>query len=177
MMNELVFILKQERELYIPHIKTPKNHLMAMYTHAEEYRIFRFMCALRTAEFYKARNKLLYAYWLRITNMRGEQLGFSIPDSVLGKGVQIYHIGSLIINAQSKIGDGCRFHGNNCVGNNGKDNLCPVLGKRVDLGIGAKVIGNVILADDIIVGANAVVTKSFLEPGITIAGVPARRIE
>ena len=58
---------------------------------------------------------------------------------------------------------------------NGKDNLCPVLGKRVDVGIGAKIIGNVTIADDIKIGANAVVTKSFLEPGITLVGIPARK--
>jgi serine O-acetyltransferase len=47
----------------------------------------------------------------------------------------------------------------------------------VELGIGAKVIGGVTLADNIRVGANAVVTKSFLEPGITIAGVPAVKVK
>lgn len=176
MNKELKNTLKAERELYIPHIKTFKNRIAASYTHIEEYVIYRFICALRRAEFYRGRNKLLYLYWIRITNLRGERLGFSVPAGVLGKGVRIYHIGSLIINSQSIIGDQCIFHGDNCIGNNGKDNICPVLGKRVDLGVGAKVIGNVVLADDIVVGANAVVTKSFLTPGITIAGVPARKI-
>ena len=32
------------------------------------------------------------------------------------------------------------------------------------------------LADGIIVGAGSVVTKSFLEPGIILAGVPAKKI-
>lgn len=31
------------------------------------------------------------------------------------------------------------------------------------------------LADDIIVGANAVVIKSFNEPNIVLAGIPARK--
>ena len=77
----------------------------------------------------------------------------------------------------SKIGDGCLFHGDNCVGNNGSDNNCPTLGNHVELGIGAKVIGGVTLADHIQVGANAVVTKSFTEPGITLAGIPAVKIK
>lgn len=177
MNSELKRIIEQERILYIPHVKSLKNRFMVWFTHAEEYRIFRFMCALRKAEYYKTRNKVLYAYWIRNTNIRGEALGFSIPAGVLGKNVHIFHTGSIIINLKSAVGDGCLFHGENCIGNNGKDNKCPILGKRVELGVGAKIIGNVILADDIKIGANAVVTESFLEPGITIAGIPAKKIK
>lgn len=169
--------LKEEQQRYIPHIKTLKNHIMARYTHNEEFEIYRFICALRKAEFYKAKNKLLYTYYLRKSNMRGNRLGYFIAPGVLGKGARLYHRGGIIINSQSRIGEGCLFHGDNCVGNNGMDNNCPILGNNVELGVGAKVIGGVTLADNIRVGANAVVTKSFLEPGITIAGVPAVRIK
>jgi serine O-acetyltransferase len=41
---------------------------------------------------------------------------------------------------------------------------------------GAKIYGAIEIADNIAIGANAVVNKSFLEPNITIAGVPARKI-
>ena len=44
------------------------------------------------------------------------------------------------------------------------------------IGVGVVIIGDVEIADNIVIGANAVVNKSFLEPGITIAGVPARKI-
>lgn len=177
MNRELKATLLAERALYISSIRTLKNKLMAIYTHNEGYEIYRFICALRKAEFYKKSNKFLYAYYLRQSNLRGSRLGYFIAPGVLGKGVRIYHQGGIIINSRSKIGEGCLFHGDNCVGNNGVDNRCPVLGKRVDLGIGAKVIGGVTLADDIRVGANAVVTRSFTEPGITIAGVPAVKIK
>lgn len=170
-------ILVGESALYIPHIKTLKNKLMAVYTHNEEYEIYRFVCALRKAEFYKMKNKLMYAYYLRKSNIRGNRLGYFIAPGVLGKGVRLYHRGGIIINSQSRIGDGCKFHGDNCVGNNGMDNNCPTLGKNVELGIGAKVIGGITLADGIRVGANAVVTKSFAEAGITIAGVPAVKVK
>lgn len=169
--------LQAERAMYIPHIKSLKNKIMARYTHNEEFEIYRFVCELRKAEFYMHRNKILYTYYLRRSNIRGNRLGYFIAPGVLGKGVRIYHRGGIIINIQSRIGEGCIFHGDNCVGNNGQDNRCPVLGKNVELGIGAKVIGGVSLADGIRVGANAVVTKSFTEPGITVAGVPAVRIK
>ena len=170
-------VLREERALYISHIKTLKNKIMAVYTHNEEYLIYRFICALRCAEFYKDKNKLLFAYYLRKSNIRGNRLGYFIAPGVLGRGVRLYHRGDVIINSVSVIGDGCLFHGDNCVGNNGIDNRCPVLGKNVELGIGAKVIGGVTLADGIRVGANAVVTRSFDEPGITIAGIPAVKVK
>lgn len=44
------------------------------------------------------------------------------------------------------------------------------------LGADSKLLIGVNLADNIIVGANAVVTKSFNEPNIVLAGIPARKI-
>ena len=35
---------------------------------------------------------------------------------------------------------------------------------------------NVTIADDVIIGANAVVTKDILEPNVVVAGVPAKII-
>ena len=60
-----------------------------------------------------------------------------------------------------------------------KDELtnCPRIGNNVDMGVGAKVLGGIPIADDIKIGANAVVTKSFNEAGITIVGIPAHKLE
>ena len=46
----------------------------------------------------------------------------------------------------------------------------------MDVGVGAIIIGKVQIADDCVIGAGAVVTKSFLKPGTVIAGVPAKEI-
>ena len=170
-------ILDREKELYIPHIRTFKNKFMAWFTHCEEYQIYKFMCALRISEFYKEKNKIKYVLYMRKANRLGEKLGYFIAPGVLGQNVKLFHRSTIIVNTNSKIGNGCMFHGDNCVGNNGRDNKCPRIGNNVELGIGAKVIGDVELADNIIVGANAVVTKSFLEPGITVAGIPAKKIK
>ena len=56
-------------------------------------------------------------------------------------------------------------------------NDAPKIGNNVEIGFGAVIIGKVIIADGIKIGANSVVTKSFLEPNITIAGVPAKKIK
>ena len=63
------------------------------------------------------------------------------------------------------------MHGNNCIGNNGKNNNTPTVGDRFDLGI-----GGVKLGDNVIVGANTLVNKNF-ESNIIIAGIPAQVIK
>lgn len=176
MERELKQLLKEERQLYIPHIKSVKNKIMAVYTQCEEYDIYLFIRALRCAEFYKNKNKILYVFWLRRATIRGNRLGYSIPTGVLGKQVVLYHRGDIIINPRSYIGDNSKLHGDNCIGNNGITNECPVIGKNVDIGIGAKVIGGVWIADNCRIGANAVVTKSCYEENATLVGIPARVI-
>ena len=51
-----------------------------------------------------------------------------------------------------------------------------IIGDNVFIGSGAKIIGEVTIANNIAIGAGAVVTKSFSEDNITIAGVPAKII-
>ena len=51
-----------------------------------------------------------------------------------------------------------------------------MIGNRVDIGVGAKIIGGITIADDVKIGAGAVVTKSCSEIGATLVGVPARKI-
>jgi len=62
------------------------------------------------------------------------------------------------------------------IGNNMKSTNCPTLSDGVFIGVGAKIIGDVFLAKKIKVGANAVVTKSFSEEGVTVVGIPAKVI-
>ena len=96
---------------------------------------------------------------------------------MFGKGLIIYHIGSIVINGEAKVGENCRLHGNNCIGNNGKNCDAPVIGDNCDIGIGAKIIGGVKLGSNVIIGANSVVNKSFDADGIVLVGSPAKMIE
>ena len=92
-----------------------------------------------------------------------------------GKNIKLFH-GGIIINDNAIIGDNVKFHGHNCIGNNGKNNKAPKIGNNVDIGIGSVIIGNISIANNIIIGANSIVTKSFDEEGITILGNPAQKI-
>ena len=85
--------------------------------------------------------------------------------------------GTFIINGAVCVGENCTVNPFISLVNDGVGSAAPTLGDNVFLGIGCKVLGDVCLADGCVVGAGAVVTKSFLEPGTHIAGVPARKIE
>lgn len=149
---------------------------------------WRFIKLLRKCEYYrsktrKSKNPLwMVLYWIARThkNHLGVFIGVEIPENVFGEGLIIHHNGSIVVNGSSKVGKNCQLHGDNCIGNVGKaDSLtdCPQIGNNVEIGVGAKVLGGIIIADNIKIGANAVVTKSFDEKGITLVGIPAHKLE
>lgn len=118
--------------------------------------------------------------WFKELSLR---LGFSIGPNIFGPGVAIVHHGLLIIDPTTRIGKNCRVHMGTHIGGAAKFVSAeeahlhsPRIGDNVYLGPGCKIYGPVTIGDDCVVGANAVVTKSFPEPGMTIAGVPARVI-
>ena len=95
-----------------------------------------------------------------------------------GDGLKIWHTaGGVVINPHARIGTNLPLHGCNCIGNNGLTSAVPKLGNHVDIGYGAVIIGGIEIADDVKIGANAVVNKSVLVPGCTVAGVPAKIVK
>ena len=120
---------------------------------------------------------LLAVYYEGKKNRLGTRLGIEIAPNCFGKGLNIYHSGSIIINPAARVGVNCSLHGANCIGNNGISKEVPHLGNNVDIGYGAVLIGGITIADDIKIGANAVVNQSFTESGVTIAGVPAKVVK
>ena len=127
--------------------------------------------------FYK-KNKIMEYLHARRMNHYGNKVGIYIGRECLEPGITIYHQG-ITINGNARLGSGCKLHGNNCIGNKGTggENKAPKIGKNVDIGFGAVLIGDITIADNCVIGANAVVTKSFLEPGTVICGVPAKKID
>ncbi|MCO4542852.1 serine acetyltransferase [Streptococcus infantarius subsp. infantarius] len=143
--------------------------------------INKYLKFLRQEEkYYKKSNwyyKLLEIYYSRKKNILGSKLGFLVPPNSIGENVTIWHHGSIIINGDAQIGNGCILHGNNCIGNNGKDLGAPKVGNNVDIGYGAIIIGDVVIADNVKIAAGAVVTKSCFTPGATLVGIPAKEVK
>lgn len=122
--------------------------------------------------------RLIYIYYLRKHNKNCIKYGLQIGHGVFDEGLLIYHTGNIVVNGYTKVGKNCHLHGSNVIGNIGPDDQtgCPVIGDNVMLGAGAMVLGKVRIADNIKIAAGAVVIHSFDEPGITIAGIPARKV-
>ena len=110
--------------------------------------------------------------WCR--NVYGIELPYSVK---LGRRVVVEHQGGIVIHGNSVIGDDCFIRQGVTLGNRHLDRPteAPVLGQRVNVGAGAKVLGNVHVGDGATIGANAVVV-SDVPAGATVVGVPAKQI-
>lgn len=101
-----------------------------------------------------------------------------IPAScTIGKGTRFAYGGmGVVIHASCKIGDDCIIGTNVTIGGrSGKPNP-PIVGNNVYISTGAKVLGDIKIEDNVIVGANAVVIKDVPRNAV-IAGVPSKIIK
>ena len=109
--------------------------------------VWRFHVLLRNYEYYKfKRNKSLFnkliVQFLRLFYRRlSIKLGFTISPGVFGPGLCIPHYGSIVVNANSKIGSNCLIHNNVVIGTNGGSSKAPIIGDNVFIGPGAKIFG------------------------------------
>ena len=174
--NKLKECLKREKKYYITG-KKRHEQLVEWLVNDPSVRIWKYQKALRYTEYYfcqKGIKRLPYLWYRSKRNRLGLKIGFEMVEGVFEPGLVIYHSGNIVVNGFARVGEDCQLHGDNCIGNNGTTLEAPRIGNRVDIGVGAKIIGNIEIADDIKIGAGAVVTKSFLTPGVTLVGIPAR---
>lgn len=143
--------------------------------------IWRFEIVMRKLEY--ATNCLrgplgyLYRLWYRFQFHRySVKLGFSIPINTCGKGLSITHYGTITINEHALIGENCRLQPCTAVGNARGEAAAPQIGKNCCICSGARILGDIRVADRVVIGANAVVTKDILTPDTTWGGIPAKQI-
>ncbi len=97
------------------------------------------------------------------------------PGAVIGRRFFIDHGMGVVIGETAEIGDDCTlYHGVTLGGTTWqKGKRHPVLGNNVVIGAGAKILGPIVLADNVRVGSNSVVVKS-IDESQTVVGVPGR---
>lgn len=93
----------------------------------------------------------------------------------IGRRLTIEHSGAIVIHGNAHIGDDCVIRQGVTIGNRRLDDplAAPVLGNRINVGAGAKILGRVTIGDDAEIGANAVVL-SDVPRGALAVGIPAR---
>ncbi len=102
--------------------------------------------------------------------------GIELPYSAkLGRRVIVEHQGGIVVHGGCEIGDDSIIRQGVTLGNKTLDRPhdAPKLGKKVNIGAGAKVLGAVTIGDGASVGANAVVLKD-VPAGATAVGIPAK---
>ena len=102
--------------------------------------------------------------------------GIELPYSAtIGRRVIIEHQSGIVIHGNAVIGDDSIIRQGVTLGNKSLDRPldAPVLGKRVNVGAGAKILGALHIGDGATVGANAVVLTD-VPPGGLAVGIPAR---
>ena len=144
--------------------------------------IWKFQKTLRKLEYYtNCKNKgipKIYYYYLKYRFKKiSVKLGFSIPPNVFGPGLAIVHYGTIVINGNAKVGANCRMHACVNIGASGGQSEAPQLGDNIYIAPGAKIFGNIKIANNTAISANAVVHKSSEEEGILLAGNPAKKIK
>ncbi|MFI3227140.1 MAG: poly-gamma-glutamate biosynthesis protein [Clostridia bacterium] len=175
--KDLKNIIKQEENLYF---KTKLQKYLKLVKYHPDYFSWKYIKYMRLSSYYyevrrkNIINSLMYIINVRKMNSLGRKIGTECGENVFDKGLKIFHTHGNVINGNARVGENCRLYGNNCIGNNGIERECPSIGNNVRLCVGAKVLGNVTLADNIIVAAGAIVLDSCLEERVLLAGVPAK---
>jgi serine O-acetyltransferase len=100
------------------------------------------------------------------------------PGARIGKRLFIDHGLGVVIGETAEIGNDVLLYQGVTLGGTGTERgkRHPTVGNRVVVGTGASVLGNIKLADDVRVGAGAVVVHSVPE-GATVVGIPGRVVK
>lgn len=103
--------------------------------------------------------------------------GIDLPcETTIGRRFRIDHFGDIIISGDAVMGDDVLVRNGVTIGLARRDDPgSPIIGNRVEIGAGAKVLGKIRIGDDVIIGANAVVVRDVPANSIAV-GVPARII-
>ena len=146
--------------------------------------LVRFLVAMRLLEWAENSGippvlRLPLRFWFRRLSIR---LGFTISLHVFGPGVSLPHYGHIMVHGQACFGRNCRVHVGTVVAGTAAmmdrseipEFDAPIIGDNVYFAPGVKISGPLRIADDCVIGANSVVTRSFTTPGVTLSGIPAK---
>lgn len=112
---------------------------------------------------------LRHRFWSVVT-------GADIPlDCQIGGGLLLPHPNGVVIHPGVRIGPNCLIFQQVTIGTRAVSTP-PKIGGHVDIGAGAKILGDVQIGDHACIGANAVVLKD-VPAGKTAVGIPAAIVE
>lgn len=155
----------------------PKAGILDFLVGSETYILRKHAYLLRKTEYYlNTEQKLFYCLYKFLLARLQNKYGMHVRVNCCGKGLRIMHVGPILINGNAIIGKNCILHINVGIVAGGTNDFCPVLGDDIILSFGAAIVGDVHVADKVVVGANSVVNRDVIEEDITVAGIPAKKV-
>lgn len=149
----------------------------------EKWYIWRYIYALRHVEYYintGRKRHICFFYWWYIYKHYSFITHITIYPNTCEQGLAIYHIGDMIwIKSSARIGSNCSLRPGVVIGKKHNEDAwdAPVIiGKNCTFGLGVKIFGKVTIGDDVVIGANSVVTKDIPDNAI-VGGIPAKIIK
>lgn len=110
-----------------------------------------------------------HRFWTVIT-------GADIPlNCQIEGGLIVPHPNGIVIHPSAKIGPNCLIHQQVTIGVKHNEPQGPIISGHVDIGAGAKIIGNITIGAHVLIGANAVVIRDVPAYSV-VAGIPAKII-
>ena len=135
--------------------------------------LYRIGCAMAKIPIFGNCIRVLIEYIIRVIYASDLSL-----KSKIGPGLVIVHGHDIVIGGEVKIGKNCKILNSVTLGNKDTEssvNQQPTVGNNVVIGSGAKLLGLIHVGDNVVIGANSVVLKSF-PSNVVVAGIPAKII-
>lgn len=134
------------------------------------YRFGRWRYTVRPALLRKLFSLVYHVLYKLVQIVTGIELPCEVP---IGRGFVIEHSGSIVVSGFARFGDRCRIRTGVVIGLSRVEDPCaPQFGDDVDIGTGAKILGNIRIGNNVLIGANAVVVRDVPDNSIAV-GVPA----
>jgi serine O-acetyltransferase len=123
------------------------------------------LLAIRRYQYWRQRGGFLGSFHCRLLVIRHRFwsviTGADIPlNCRIGGGLLIPHPNGIVIHPNARIGVNCLIFQQVTIGTRETDGV-PEIGGHVDIGAGAKILGQVTIGDHAKIGANAVVTRNI----------------
>jgi serine O-acetyltransferase len=174
--NDLKYYLSENLKRFV---KPPT--LKDWILHNEVWYICHYQRHLRYVEYYMntGKNKLLFLYHFFKYKRLGFKLRFAIYPNTIGPGLRIFHTGDFLhVKPKCKIGKNCTLLPGVVIGNKNleDDGSWAIIGDNCYIGLGAKIFGQVTIGNNVVIGANSVVTKDIPD-NCVVSGIPAKIIK
>jgi serine O-acetyltransferase len=135
------------------------------------YRLGRWRYTIKNSMVRKPFSFVYKALYKFVQILTGVELPCEVP---VGKNFRIDHFGDIIVSGYASFGDDCILRNGVTIGlKNIEEKAAPHIGNKVNIGAGAKILGNITIGNNVDIGANAVVISPVPDNSIAV-GVPAK---